>query len=399
MSLAAPFPRHAILMSRISCLTLLAGLAAGLFALPHAAMAMDVAQARAIVQKVMARHDITATEKTATRQNGVAHFQFDDVHVPLGTYDGNRDLVMSNVQIDVKDNPHTPQLALLDITLPKQGRIDAKETIDQRNLTLKGAHGTLRWNTKTARTDGFTGLAAFVGADEPVSRQHWFLNGLSVTWLQQKIDIAWHNAEWTGPNREKQGAMKDASLSLYPDRDGTTRMDYAHDGLWMPGLFQPRAVRLKGHATGVKWARTRPILQQGLTRLIAGDNPAQVRRFLGNALWHEALKTGKPIDIEDLYIESRHLEAAGSGEFIPQQNAAYGFQGMMDLSLVGRAQLETLLGTPQKPTILGALFPPAVNGLAAGTPGKPGTDTYKLQLQPSGRIIVNGQTVMAGPKS
>ncbi|WP_073953691.1 hypothetical protein [Thalassospira sp. TSL5-1] len=396
MSLAARISRPGTFISR---LTVLAGLGAGLFALPHAAQAMDVAQARAIVQKVMARHDITATEKTATGQNGVAQFRFDDVHVPLGTYDGYRDLVMSNVKIDVKEDPDTPQLAIIDIALPEQGRIDARETIDQRNLTLHDAHGTLRWNTKTSSPDGFTGLAAFVGADEPVSRQHWFLNGLAVTWLKQKIDINWHNAEWTGPNREKQGAMKAASLSLYPDRDGTTRLDYSHDGLWMPGLFQPRTVRLKGHATGVKWSHTRPLLQDGLTRLLAGENPEQVRNTIANAFWHEALKTGKPIEVEDLYVESRNLEAAGTGEFIPQQNATYGFRGMLDLNLVGRDQLETLLGTPKKPTILGALFPPAVDGLAAGTPGKQGTDKYKLQLRADGRIIVNGRTVMTGPGS
>ncbi|PKR56065.1 hypothetical protein [Thalassospira marina] len=396
MSLAALFPRFGATKTRLG---LFAWLGAGLVALPGAASAMDVAQARAIVQKIMAQHDITATEKTATSHDGTASFRFDDVHLPLGGYEGNRDLVMSNVQIDVKEDGKNPQLATIGFALPEQGRIEADETINQRNLTLHDARGTINWNTKTSSPEGFTGLADFLGADEPVSRQHWLLSDLQISWLKQKVDLAWRDAEWTGPNREKMGAMKAADLSLYPDSDGTTRMDYSHDGMWMPGLFQPRTVRLKGHATGVQWSRTRPILQRGLTDLLAGENPAQVRNNIGNDLWHEALKTGKPIDIEDLYVESRNLEAAGTGEFVPQEKAAYGFQGLLDLDLVGRDQLEYLLGTPKNPTILGALFPPAVDGLAAGKPGKQGINKYKVQLLADGRITVNGRTVMSGPGS
>ncbi|OSQ39941.1 hypothetical protein TMES_07745 [Thalassospira mesophila] len=372
-------------------------LSAGMLAMPGIASAMDVNNARQILQKVMAQHDVTATETSATSHDGIASFHYDNVHVPLGGYEGDRDLVMSNVEINVNDDKNTPRYVSIDFNLPEQASISAQETINQRNLTMHNARGTVTWNTQTQSPEGFTGFANFLGADEPVSRQHWLLSDLKISWLTRKVDLAWKDAEWTGPNREKMGAMKSAELSLYPDSDGTTRLDYAHDGMWLPGLFQPRTVRLLGHATGVKWTSARPILQQGLSDLLSGMRPSLVRNNIANALWHEALKTGKPIDVEKLYVESRNLEAAGTGQFVPQKNAAYGFQGVLDLDLVGREQLEYLLGTPKSPTILGALFPPAVDGLAAGTPGKQGTSKYKLQLLADGRITVNGQRVMNGP--
>ncbi|MEQ5775028.1 hypothetical protein J4E05_05840 [Thalassospira sp. NFXS8] len=385
--------------SKTPRLTAFLCLTAALLAMPGIASAMDVAKARQILQKIMAQHDVTATETSATSDNGIARFRYDNVHVPLGGYEGDRDLVINNVAINVNDDKNIPRYVNIDFNLPEQARISAQETINQRNLTMHNARGTVTWNTQTQSPEGFTGLANFLGADEPVSRQHWLLSDLKISWLPRKVDLAWRDAEWTGPNREKMGAMKSAELSLYPDNDGTTRLDYTHDGMWVPGLFQPRTVRLSGHATGIQWAKARPILQQGLTDLLSGMRPALVRNNIANALWHEALKTGKPIDVENLYVESRNLEAAGTGQFIPQEKAAYGFKGLLDLDLIGRDQLEYLLGTPKSPTILGALFPPAVDGLAAGKPGKQGTSKYKLQLLTDGRITVNGVTVMSRPAS
>tara|TARA_R110000751_G_scaffold22366_1_gene63066 strand:+ start:6013 stop:7203 length:1191 start_codon:yes stop_codon:yes gene_type:complete len=393
MNMAVFDHRPSIKMPR---LTVFLCLTASLLVMPGLASAMDVTKARQILQKMMARYDVTATEVTAAAHDGSARFEYDNVHVPLGGYEGDRDLVMSTVQIDVKDDKRGPRYISIDVNLPKQAQITARETINQRNLTLHNARGTVTWDTKTNAPEGFTGLANFLGADEPVSRQQSMLSDLKISWLQRKVDLAWRDAEWTGPNREKRGAMKSAELTIYPDKDGTTRLDYAHDGMWLPGLFQPRTVRLSGDATGIQWIRARSILQQGLTDLLSGIRPALVRNNIANALWYEALKTGKPIEIENLYVESRNLEAAGTGQFVPQEKAAYGFKGLLDLDLVGRDQLEYLLGTPKSPTILGALFPPAVDGLAAGKPGKQGMSTYKLQLLSDGSITANGLTIMNG---
>ena len=69
----------------------------------------------------------------------------------------------------------------------------------------------------------------------------------------------------------------------------------------------------------------------------------------------------------------------------------------MDFNLLGKDLLQNLIGTPESPTLLGALVPFAVNGLASGEPGPGGTTQYGTRLLADGRIVVNGVTVYQAP--
>ena len=219
------------------------------------------------------------------------------------------------------------------------------------------------------------------------------MNGLIIQWLPEMARIAWQAAEWTGPNREKRGSIKSTNFTLYPGEDGNTRLDYAHDGLWLPSLLQPRTVRVKTSSDGLPWSDAHPIIEKGFHDILSGTAPRFARRQIGDALWKKAAQNGAPVKVDEFYVESRGLEALGSGEFLAQAAARYGFTGDFDFRLLGQDKLVDLLGTPDSPTLLGALVPFAVNGLAAGRPGPQGTTEYDGQLLPDGRVVVNGLTV------
>ena len=363
---------------------------AGLSARAHA---ISVEDARTAVDAILMQSGISATEVDAHPVDGDAvELVFDDISLDLSGYSTPRQLIMDDVNVTVRDTDAADQIDL-DIKLPEKAKMLAEATSDQRDLTLRNAGGYLRWNTATNVPVNFDGFADFLVGDEPISRKHWLMNGLIIQWLPEMAKIAWQAAEWTGPNREKRGSIKSANFTLYPGEDGATHLDYSHDGLWLPSLLQPRTVRIKTSSAGLPWTEAKPIIEKGFHDILTGTAPRFARRQIGDALWKKAAQNGAPVKVEEFYVESRGLEALGSGEFVAQAAARYGFTGDFDFKLLGQQKLVDLLGTPDSPTLLGALVPFAVDGLAAGRPGPQGTTEYDGQLLPDGRIVVNGLTV------
>ncbi|KZB72371.1 MULTISPECIES: hypothetical protein [Thalassospira] len=368
-------------------------LAISIASLATRAQAISIEDARTAVDAILMQSGISATEVDARTIDGNAvELVYDAISLDLNGYSTPRQLVMDDVLVSVRDTDNSDQVDL-DVKLPEQARMLAEATSDQRELTLRNAGGYLRWDTARNVPVTFDGFADFLVGEEPVSRKHWMMNGLIIQWLPEMARIAWQAAEWTGPNREKRGSIKSTNFTLYPGEDGNTRLDYAHDGLWLPSLLQPRTVRVKTSSDGLPWSDAQPIIEKGFHDILTGTAPRFARRQIGDALWKKAAQNGAPVKVDEFYVESRGLEALGSGEFLAQAAARYGFTGDFDFRLLGQDKLVDLLGTPDSPTLLGALVPFAVNGLAAGRPGPQGTTEYDGQLLPDGRVVVNGLTV------
>ncbi|MDG4718027.1 MULTISPECIES: hypothetical protein [Thalassospira] len=359
---------------------------------PHA-RAITLDDARTAVDAILMQSGITATERDARAVDGNAVvLTFDGVSLDLQGYSTARELKMDDVKVTVRDTDHRDQIDL-DVKLPERAEMDAEATSDKRALTMRNTGGYLRWNTAKNIPVTFDGFADFLIGEEPITRQYWMMNGLIIQWLPELARIAWQGAEWTGPNREKRGSVKSANFTLYPGENGETHLDYAHDGLWLPSLFQPRTVRIKSSSQGLPWQDAKPIIEKGFHDILTGTAPRFARRQIGDALWQKAAENGAPVKVDEFYVESRGLEALGSGEFLAQTAARYGFTGEFDFRLLGQDKLVDLLGTPDSPTLLGALLPFAVNGLAVGRPGPQGTTEYDGKLLPDGRVVVNGMTV------
>lgn len=368
-------------------------LAISIASLATRAQAISIEDARTAVDAILMQSGISATEVDARTIDGNAvELVYDAISLDLNGYSTPRQLVMDDVLVSVRDTDNSDQVDL-DVKLPEQARMLAEATSDQRELTLRNAGGYLRWDTARNVPVTFDGFADFLVGEEPVSRKHWMMNGLIIQWLPEMARIGWQAAEWTGPNREKRGSIKSTNFTLYPGEDGNTRLDYAHDGLWLPSLLQPRTVRVKTSSDGLPWSDAQPIIEKGFHDILTGTAPRFARRQIGDALWKKAARNGAPVKVDEFYVESRGLEALGSGEFLAQAAARYGFTGDFDFRLLGQDKLVDLLGTPDSPTLLGALVPFAVNGLAAGRPGPQGTTEYDGQLLPDGRVVVNGLTV------
>lgn len=359
------------------------------------AFALETQKAREIMDAILMQNGISATEMSAENSNGAVIFTYDDVRLDLSGYSSARELVLDDVRVTMNDTDIANQVDI-GVTLPERGKMLAEATSDQRELTMRKALGSLRWDHVNGVPVNFTGSADFLIGDEPVTRKHWLMNGLVIRWMPEEARISWQAAEWTGPNREKLGSVKSTSFLLYPGKNDETHLDYAHDGLWLPSLLQPRTVRIKSSSTGLPWSEARPILQKGFNDMMTGLAPRAARRQIANDLWQKAADNGAPVKIDEIYVEGRGLEALGKGEFIAQKAARYGFSGQLDVDLIGRERLQDLIGTPQSPTLLGALVPFAVDGLAAGEPGKQGTTNYDVELLRDGRIVVNGITVFSG---
>ena len=358
------------------------------------AFALETQKAREIMDAILMQNGISATEMSAENSNGAVIFTYDDVRLDLSGYSSARELVLDDVRVTMNDTDIANQVDI-GVTLPERGKMLAEATSDQRELTMRKALGSLRWDHVNGVPVNFTGSADFLIGDEPVTRKHWLMNGLVIRWMPEEARISWQAAEWTGPNREKRGSVKSTSFLLYPGENDETHLDYAHDGLWLPSLLQPRTVRIKSSSTGLPWSEARPILQKGFNDMMTGLAPRAARRQIANDLWQKAADNGAPVKIDEIYVEGRGLEALGKGEFIAQQAARYGFAGQLDLDLIGRERLQDLIGTPQSPTLLGALVPFAVDGLAAGEPGQQGMTNYDVELLRDGRIVVNGVTVFS----
>jgi hypothetical protein len=357
------------------------------------AEAITVDDARTAIDAILMQSGISATETDARVIDGNAvELVYDQISLDMRGYSTDRELVMDDVLIKVRDTDN-PDHIDIDVKLPERANMLAKATSDQRDLTMRNAGAYLRWNVANNVPVMFDGFADMVIGDEPVTRKHSMVNGLIIQWLPELARISWQGAEWTGPNREKRGSIQATSFTLYPGQDDETHLDYAHDGLWLPSLIQPRTVRIKSSSSGLPWSEAQPIIQKGFNDIMTGTAPRIARRQIGDALWQKAAQNGAPVEIGEFYVESRGLEALGSGNFLAQAAARYGFTGDFDFRLLGQDKLVDLLGTPDSPTLLGALVPFAVNGLAAGRPGPQGTTEYDGELLPDGRIVVNGMTV------
>jgi len=358
------------------------------------AFALETQKAREIMDGILMQNGISATETSAENSNGTVTFTYDGVRLDLSGYSTARELALEDVRVTLSDTDIANQVDI-DIALPERGKMLADASSDQRELTMRKALGSLRWNYINGTAVNFTGGADFLIGDEPITRKHWLMNGLVIRWLPDEARISWQAAEWTGPNREKRGAVKSTSFLLYPGESGETHLDYAHDGLWLPSLLQPRTVRIKSSSTVLPWLEAKPVIEKGFNDMLTGLAPRAARRQIANELWQKAADNGAPVKIDEIYVEGRGLEALGKGEFIAQQAARYGFAGQLDLDLIGRERLQDLIGTPQSPTLLGALVPFAVDGLAAGEPGQQGMTNYDVELLRDGRIVVNGVTVFS----
>lgn len=367
--------------------------AISLLAVSQPAHAISVEDARSAIDAILMQSGISATEIDARALDGDAvELVYDSVKLDLSGYSEPRQLLMDDVQVTVRDTDN-PSHIDLDIKLPERAKMDAEATSDQRDMTMRNAGGYLRWDIARNVPITFDGFANALIGDEPVTRKHWMMNGLVIQWLPELARISWQAAEWTGANREKRGSIKSTSFVLYPGDDGATHLDYAHDGLWLPSLIQPRTVRIKSSSDGLPWTEAQPIIQQGFHDILTGTAPRVARRQIGDALWQRAAHNGAPVKVDEFYVESRGLEALGAGEFLAQAAARYGFTGSFDFKLLGQDKLVDLLGTPDSPTLLGALVPFAVDSLAAGRPGPQGTMEYDGELLPDGRVVVNGMTV------
>lgn len=367
------------------------------FGLTTSAQAITPEKARNIIDAILMQSGISAelTRAKATT-DGAVDLTYDNVSLHLSGYSTPRSLTLDGVNVTVRDTDQANQVDL-DIKLPERGKMLAEATSDQRDLTMRNAGGYLRWDIHKNAPVTFDGFADFLIGDEPVTRKHWLMNGLVLQWLPKMARVSWQSAEWTGPNREKRGSAKAASLIVYPGENGETHLDYAHDGLWLPSLLQPRTVRIKSSSDGLPWTEARPIIEKGFLDMLTGTAPRLARRQIGDALWQKAVDNGAPVKIDEFYVESRGLEALGTGELLAQAAARYGFTGEIDFNLLGKDLLQDLIGTPESPTLLGALVPFAVTGLASGDPGPNGTTRYKTSLLPDGRIVINGMTVYKAP--
>ncbi|HAI32102.1 MAG TPA: hypothetical protein DCM48_21690, partial [Thalassospira sp.] len=326
-------------------------LAISIASLATRAQAISIEDARTAVDAILMQSGISATEVDARTIDGNAvELVYDAISLDLNGYSTPRQLVMDDVLVSVRDTDNSDQVDL-DVKLPERARMLVEATSDQRELTLRNAGGYLRWDTARNVPVTFDGFADFLVGEEPVSRKHWMMNGLIIQWLPEMARIGWQAAEWTGPNREKRGSIKSTNFSLYPGEDGNTRLDYAHDGLWLPSLLQPRTVRVKTSSDGLPWSDAQPIIEKGFHDILTGTAPRFARRQIGDALWKKAAQNGAPVKVDEFYVESRGLEALGSGEFLAQAAARYGFTGDFDFRLLGQDKLVDLLGTPDSPTL------------------------------------------------
>ena len=222
-------------------------------ALTLQAQAITTDKARDVMDAILMQSGISATLSDATlTSDGAAALTYDDISLGLSGYSTPRTLRMNGVHVTVRDTDQADQVDL-DIKLPERAKMNAEATSDQRDLTMRNAGGYLRWDTVKNAPVTFDGFADFLIGDEPVTRKHWLMNGLVLQWLPEQARVSWQSAEWTGANREKRGSSKAASLIVYPGDNGETHLDYAHDGLWLPSLLQPRTVRIKSSSEGLPW--------------------------------------------------------------------------------------------------------------------------------------------------
>lgn len=178
------------------------------------AFALETQKAREIMDGILMQNGISATETSAENSNGAVTFTYDGVRLDLSGYSTARELALEDVRVTLSDTDIANQVDI-DIALPERGKMLADATSDQRELTMRKALGSLRWNYINGTAVNFTGAADFLIGDEPITRKHWLMNGLVIRWLPDEARISWQAAEWTGPNRENAArSNRQASCSI-----------------------------------------------------------------------------------------------------------------------------------------------------------------------------------------
>src|SRR5690606_15900665 len=99
---------------------------------------------------------ISATETSAESSDGAVNFTYDDVRLDLSGYSSARELALEGVRVTLNDTDAANQVDI-DIALPERGKMLADATSDQRDLTMRAARGSLRWDYVTGVPVDFTG--------------------------------------------------------------------------------------------------------------------------------------------------------------------------------------------------------------------------------------------------
>ena len=257
----------------------------------------------------------------------------------------------------------------------------------------------IHWNRNLGAPQGLalnvTGLLA-----DSVSRigPHITVNNLVLDWTLDRISLQTGLLTSQYLLGLRGVRLNDLDLLIAPSANERRKIhvDLGARGIDLDLPLSPEEADIKAVVEGIGWGETNQLFSDASDNWFLGQTATEVSRDLTSTLGDRLRAAQGRITFDRISLTAPQVSVDGTGEVIMDEAARFGLTAEADLMLTGKQLLQSLLGTPDNPSLFGALVPFAVLALAGGYPHEADDrtgDRYVFDLGRNGKLILNGETI------
>ena len=368
---------------------------------PGNARALSLSEAESILDQVLARYPIELLETPLAFENedGSVTVTLPSLRQQTTGFPPADHIFIQNAAIRLAETD-IAGLTTIDLTFPDHMVFRTAENDITLRVDLGDHDIRIRWNRNLGAPQGLAVNMTRLSADS-VSRigPHITLNDIVLDWALDRISLQ------TGllTSRYLLGLrgmrVQDLTLLMAPSAGERRKIhvDLSARGLDLDLPLSPEEAEIKAVVHGIGWMETNQLLSDALDNWFLGQTATEVSQELTAALGDRLRDAKGRITFNPVSLTSPQISLDGTGEVIMDETARFGLTAEADLVLTGKQLLQSLLGTPDNPSLFGSLFPFAVVVLAHGDPldesGDRTGDRYVFDLGRNGTLILNGEAV------
>ena len=371
-----------------------------LTAIPGNVRALSMPDAEIILDQLLARYPVELLETPLYSENSDR-----SVTVTLPSFRQQTNgfppadhIFVQNAQIRLSQTD-MPGLTMIDLMLPKNMVLRTADNQITLKLDLGDHDIRIRWNRNLGEPQGLAVKLTRLLADS-ASRlgPHITLNDIALDWTLDRITLQTGvlTSQYLLGLRGVRVNGLDLLMAPSPDQSRKTHMDFSARGLDLDLPLSPENADIKTVIEGMSWMETNQLLSDAVDNWFLGQTTMEVGQDLSATIGDRLRDAQGRIIFDRIALTAPQISLEGTGEIVMDETARFGLTAEADLILTGKPLLQSLLGTPDNPSFLGALFPFAVVVLARGYPHETGEITgerYVFDLGRNGTLILNGEAI------
>lgn len=373
-------------------------------AAPANARALSLSDAETLLDQVLARYPIELLETPFyfDNEDGSVTVTLPSLRQQTTGFPPADHIFIQNAEIRLTQTDITGLIAI-DLMFPDHMVLRTADNQVTLRVDLGNHDIRIHWNRNLGAPQGLALNVTDLLADS-ASRigPHITLNNIVLDWTLDRIALQTGliTSQYLLGLRGVRINDLDLLITPSPNERRKIHMDLGARGIDLDLPLSPEEADVKAVVEGIGWGETNQLLSDALDNWFLGQTATEVSRELTSALGDRLRAAQGRVIFDRIDLTSPQVSVNGTGEVIMDEAARFGLTAEADLMLTGKQLLQSLLGTPDNPSLFGALFPFAVIALAGGYPHESGGrtgDRYVFDLGRNGMLILNGEAIKQSP--